>query len=401
MGDWTYYSSVMAISELVKYVRFAEEVCPNTDLDLMIQRQVSNRSKQIAQYLRSSDQRFFGSLIIAVYDGQPRFLPISFGDAPLLSQLEGKVGILQFDGSEQYYAVDGQHRLAAMKEVIAENESRYKEDEVSVIVICHAKDPEGMARARRLFTTVNRYAKKTSKTSDIVMDEDDAIAIITRRLIREHPLFKRVIKVLTKGKKGNEKLATGEAMQASDKTYLMAIATFYECNKALLPKELNAIFAQPQQIPSYEDLERGYQEIGKRWDSLIEIIEPWKFLQSPDSTIESFRTSQGGHILVRPVGIASFTRAVSEFLDLESNLNQIKIVVDANSSLTKAPWSGVLWNSSSNRMIAGKAVEKLASRLWRYLFGLDEDYQELLEDWRSHVDPQNENPTLQLPPIVN
>src|SRR5262252_7337777 len=82
MGDWTYYVTVMGVAELVRYVRFAEEVCPNQDLDTMIQREVSNRSKEIAEYLKTNDQRFFGSLIVAAYDGQPRFLPIAFADAP-------------------------------------------------------------------------------------------------------------------------------------------------------------------------------------------------------------------------------------------------------------------------------------------------------------------------------
>src|ERR1700677_1118862 len=104
IGDWIYYTTVMGLAEVVEYVKFAEEVCPNTDLDLMIQREVSARSSQIAQYLRSNEQRFFGSLIVAAYDGKPRFLPVSFGDVSLLTQLEGKVGVLQFDGSEQYYA---------------------------------------------------------------------------------------------------------------------------------------------------------------------------------------------------------------------------------------------------------------------------------------------------------
>jgi DNA sulfur modification protein DndB len=118
IGDWTYYVTVMRVSDIVLYVQFAEQVCPNQDLDMMIQREVSARSKQIAEYLRTQDQRFFGSLIVAVYDGEPKFLPISFSDAPLLNQLEGKLGILQFDGSEQYYVVDGQHRLAALREVV-------------------------------------------------------------------------------------------------------------------------------------------------------------------------------------------------------------------------------------------------------------------------------------------
>lgn len=115
MGDWTYYVTVMGVSDLVKHVGFAEEICPNPDLDKMIQREVTERSKDIADYLRTNDQRFFGSLIVAAYDGKPQFLPIGFADTPLLSQLQGGIGVLQFDGTEQYYALDGQHRLAAFK----------------------------------------------------------------------------------------------------------------------------------------------------------------------------------------------------------------------------------------------------------------------------------------------
>ena len=399
MGDWTYYTTVMGFADVVKYVKFAEEVCPNTDLDLMIQRTVGARSKQIAQYLRSNAQRFFGSLIVAAYDGKPRFLPISFGDAPLLTQLEGKVGILQFDGSEQYYAVDGQHRLAAMNEVIAEDPVRYGGDEVSVIVICHSKNSEGIARARRLFTTVNRYAKKTSPVTDIVMDEDDGIAVITRRLIREHPVFKRCIKVLSKARNGQALLATGEAMQAVDKGYLMAIGTFYKCNVALLPGPLKAAFSQPQQSPFYEALELGFEQISQRWNSLIDVIEPWRGFLNPQDTVEKYRTSQGGHVLVRPVGIASFCRAIPELLDCNAPLNNISNAVQLYANLSQAPWSGVLWNSTSNRMIAGKEAENLARRLWRYLLGLGEDKTKLEIEWRSRIDPQNQKPDLKLPAV--
>jgi hypothetical protein len=47
MGDWTYYVAVMGVVELVRYVRFAEEVSPNQDLDKMIQREVSDRAKRV------------------------------------------------------------------------------------------------------------------------------------------------------------------------------------------------------------------------------------------------------------------------------------------------------------------------------------------------------------------
>jgi DNA sulfur modification protein DndB len=397
IGDWTYYVTVMSVSDVVLYVRFAEQVVPNEDLDMMIQREVSARSRQIAEYLRTQDQRFFGSLIVAAYDGEPRFLPVAFSDAPVLSQLEGKLGILQFDGSEQYYVVDGQHRLAALKEVLKEDSDRYEGDELSVIVICHAKDAEGMARARRLFTTVNRYAKKTSPVTNIIMDEDDGMAIITRRLIREDQFFTNRVKVLIRQPGRAPKLATGEAMQQSDKRYLMAVGTLYKCNWNLLPADLQEFFKNKQQLPEYDRLEEAFTSITRRWDGLVEAIAVWRTLREPEADVEQLRTENGGHILARPIGIASFTKAAGEALDLGVRSETIADSVEHFSDLNQAPWAGLLWNTASNRMLAGKARENLASKIWRFLLNLPTDYNALNAEWRAEVDPRDQHAELNLP----
>lgn len=397
IGDWTYYATVMRVSDIVLYVQFAEQVCPNEGLDMMIQREVSARSRQIAEYLRTQDQRFFGSLIVAVYGGEAKFLPISFSDAPLLSQLEGNIGILQFDGSEQYYVVDGQHRLAALREVVEQDRARYKNDEVSVILISHSKDAEGMARARRLFTTVNRYAKKTSPVTNIVMDEDDGLAILTRRLIRENEFFSNRIKVLAKQGKGGQKLATGEAMQQSDKHYLMAIGTLYKCNQNLLPADLERFFNRPQQLPEYEKLEEGFTKIARRWDDLIEAIPIWHKLKEADSDLEGKRSENGGHVLARPIGITSFTKAAGDALDAGLQASDIAERVKRFSDLADTPWAGLLWNTVSHRMITGKDREKLASEVWRFIIGLPSDYEAVNAEWRAKVDPRDQHPELNLP----
>lgn len=396
IGDWTYYVTVMRVSDLVLYVRFAEEVCPNQDLDMMIQREVSARSRQIADYLRTQDQRFFGSLIVAAYDGEPRFLPVAFSDAPLLSQLEGKLGILQFDGSEQYYVVDGQHRLAALKEVIEENTARYENDEVSVIVICHARDAQGMARARRLFTTVNKYAKKTSPVTNIVMDEDDGIALITRRLIREDTYFAHRIKVLIHRRDRPPLLATGEAMQSADKRYLMAIGTLYKCNLNLLPADLQQFFDRPQHLPEYDKLEEAYSSILRRWQELIGAIEVWRELRNPEADLEAVRSENGGHVLARPIGITSFTKAAGEAFDVGQQAAAIALNVERFNDLDALPWAGLLWNTAARRMLSGKERENLASRIWKFLLGLPVDYDALNSDWRAQVDPLNQHPELNL-----
>ncbi len=393
MGDWTYYATVIAARDLVQYVKFAEELSPNKDLDSMLQRELTTRAKNIAQYLGSNDQRFFGSLIIAALDGKPRFRPITLGESIL--EDDGRVGILQFDGTEQYYAIDGQHRLAAYQIELDRDPERYEEDQVSAIVICHNSDQEGLTRARRLFTTVNRYAKKTSPATHTAMSEDDGVALVTRRLIREHPLFSRRIKVMVV-KKGKQTIASGNAMSPADKPYLMAIESFRKCNSDLLPEHLAAEFRKEQQIPSFDSLEEAYNTMSASWNKMIEAVEPWKELLKRESTVEKYRITSGGHILVRPIGITAFVGAMAG-APSSMTVKHIKAVVDTFSEVSASPWSGVLWNSTTKKMNVTRPAEKLARRLWRYLLGLDEDKAKLTHDWRAMVEPGNDATTIKLP----
>ena len=394
MGDWAYYTTVMKMSDIIEQIKFAEEVCPNKDLDFMIQREVSSRSKEIADYLQQNDQRFFGALIIAAYDGAPKFLPIAF-ESQLIGELEGKLGILRFDGTEQYYAIDGQHRLAAMKQAHSMGPNRYKNDEVSIIVVCHTKDRAGMARARRLFTTVNRYARKTSPVTNIVMDEDDGYAITVRRLLRENDFFSKRIKIKNK----NDKLAKNEAMSLADKEYLMAIGTFYKCSKNLLPPKLAPYFSKPQQMPSYEILEKAHISLQKRWEILIGAIDFWGELKNPNANLITKRTKHGGHILARPIGITAFTNALGKLWgDSESKPEEIKKCIDTWKDINMSPWRGLLWNPSAGKMFSGKERGALAGEIWQYLFGLKNiDMAGIEKRWREFVDPQHEHHDLKLP----
>lgn len=399
MGDWTYYTGCMPLSDIAAYVGFASEVCPNEELDRMIQREVGDRAAGIATYLSTNAQRFFGSLIIAAYDGKPRFFPVSVEAPHLLEKPEERMGLLVFDGTEKYYALDGQHRLWAIKEEVKANPERYKEDQVSVVVICHNSDEEGMSRARRLFTTLNRYAKPTAKATDIAMDEDDGYSILTRRLIREHSFFKHRIKVLARKKTAIPTLAKGDAMNKGDAQYLMSLGTFRKCNERLMPVTLRPAFGKPQQTPSYDELEQGYIELKRRWDLLISVIPLWESFAVDENRPGVHRTEEGGPVLVRPVAIASLAAAAAT--GFEQNLNfqsRMPKVLAAHSQLTDAPWSGVIWNATDKKMIAGHDPETHAESLWRYLLGLDVDVAQLEMKWKSRVDPANARANLHLPP---
>ena len=74
MGDWVYYSCLMGLDELSSRVHYAKEIHNNKALSDMIQRQLrAGRSAQIAEYLKMQTERFFNSLVIATYGGQPNW----------------------------------------------------------------------------------------------------------------------------------------------------------------------------------------------------------------------------------------------------------------------------------------------------------------------------------------
>ena len=99
-------------------------------------------------------------------------------------------GVLRLDGTQTLFAIDGQHRVEGIKQALEDN-SELGREEVSVIFVAHRNDSDGMERTRRLFTTLNRYAKPVSKSEIVALDEDDIVAITTRELVEKHPLFQR------------------------------------------------------------------------------------------------------------------------------------------------------------------------------------------------------------------
>lgn len=194
MGDWVYYITFLQMEEIAKRIELAEDIHPSSTLKEMIQRQITDRANPIAEYLLNQSQRFFNSLIVGVYGGSPNWLELAietnrlFDAETLPLSLQGALGFLQLDGNEILFAIDGQHRVQGIKQALKENDE-LKHDEVSVIFVAHRKESDGLEQTRRLFTTLNRYAKPVKKSEIIALDEDDTIAIITRKLVEEHQLF--------------------------------------------------------------------------------------------------------------------------------------------------------------------------------------------------------------------
>ena len=187
IGTWVYYVSTMSFKQVQDYVkRIDDELHKSTLLREMLQRSISDNYKSIAHYIETQEEHFFNALILAVYDGDPKWHEIRI-ETDELDEYIG-LGVLELSGNEKIFPIDGQHRVEGIKKVMSSSD-KYSNEQIPVVFIGHKKDAEGMQRARRLFSTLNRYAKPVSMRDIIALDEDDIIAISSRELIDNHILF--------------------------------------------------------------------------------------------------------------------------------------------------------------------------------------------------------------------
>ena len=114
--------------------------------------------------------------MVGIYGGTPDWFPVDVEEVGELQPLNlsersrESLGILQLSGDEKLFAVDGQHRVEGIK-IALENAPHLADEELTVLFVGHSQTPEGTSRTRRLFTTLNKYAKPVTPDEIIALDE--------------------------------------------------------------------------------------------------------------------------------------------------------------------------------------------------------------------------------------
>ncbi len=367
MGDWIYYVTFMSMRDIAKRVSVAEEIHTSKSLNELIQRQLTNRSKQIKDYLLSQQQRFFNALVIGVYGGSPKWYELDIRDSKHqeLDQLpEGVLGVLVLDGSEKLFAIDGQHRVVGIREAVKEGKEIAK-DEVSAIFVAHRNDPAGLERTRRLFTTLNRYAKPVSKQEIIALDEDDVVAIVTRRLVEEYPLFRDKVS-----------LAKGKNIPVGDKHSITTIIALYDALDIFLKTGKNwSNFKKSR--PDDEEIKKFYKKAKDLWDTMTKHFEPLREMSESEiggDIASKYRRKDGGHLLFRPVGLLMVVQVIRHLIDSDASVSlesAVQRIAKVPMDLGGDPWAGLLWDATNQRMITASENQKAGVKLLFYATGGD------------------------------
>lgn len=331
MGNWGYYISTMTFKQLAKYVLMPDQVSHKAGLSNKIQRSLTNSYKDIVDYLKYDEDRFFNALILAVYGGKPSWYAGVFEKD---EERFNNIGVLVFSGDEEIFPVDGQHRLKAIKEIVLEGKYNDNE-EVPVIFVAHKEsDTE---RTRRLFISLNT-TKRVSLSEMIALDEDDIVYITTRYIIENTKLFEDRLS-----------FSKTEAMSSTDNKNFTNIISLSKCIASLL----SAFMGNEVDIRRYRTFRRHNTEIKEFEDYVTEF---WEYFIARIPDINAFfsnkyigeiRGNSGGNMLFRPRGLCPFIDAISTICMNEENTSYMQVVdffADFDFGLNSDIWFGVLWD---------------------------------------------------------
>ena len=371
MGDWDYFITTLTLEEVATRVLPGTKIVTSPGMNNWIQRRVMpGRAKNIASYLIEREQHFFPSIVVGVYLGEPTWYPISVEDNEILGtpgldpRSRETLGILELDGTEQLYAIDGQHRVAGIKAALemlseagrTEDYNTLANETLAVAFVSADRDEETeLERVRRLFTTLNKEAKKVSEPEIVALDEDDPAAIVTRWVATGYEGLKPYYLEEKESEPNLVQLSRQHEIRGTNRRSVTTIVTLYRTIRSIFRPELQRMTREYKgNRPDDKELTELY----------VNAVSVWELLRKHDSALNEVlgtdpakelagkhRTPSGGHILFRPVGLQAFSGALGVLKQRGVDTERaVKGLCGLPTEISEQPWEHILWDPFAGRM---------------------------------------------------
>ena len=406
LGSTEYFIVSMPAKEVADKVDILDrEEWKKLPLEEREQRDIDyNRVKRhIAPYLAHAPDRFFGAIIVAVKKfNRDNFLPLTDRDIfrkvlnPSEKAPAAAMGFLTFDGGEEFHAIDGQHRLKAIEFAIKGRDERGQTipglrpssqlaaDDVTVILIAHERK-----KARNIFTKVNRYAKSTTTGQNLIIDDDDIVAVLARELANDEEMITPNL-VAYKG-----------STLSINATEFTTLATIAGCCEAIILANFPIRKIDRTQRPTMEVEENYRQKVQEVWKFLLKEIRIFADALSDrkESGDDKRIEIRQDYMLGKPVPQVCLVKA---FVRLTNQPTRMSFR-EAAKKLNAIPWkiSDKLWD---RLLWSGKSIltknAKLATDIIAYMAGeklTEEDKNDLLKRYRKVFSPEEQQQGKKLP----
>ena len=413
MGGENYFILTMAAWDLARRCGWPQKIegwDENLSIEERYQRDINyNRvRKQIAPYLANDDSRFFGAVIVAAmnFGEEVSFEPLAEmttkGLPGLYRKASTNMGFLTFEGGELLVPLDGQHRLKAIEFAVTGRDERGRDiagiikpctqlaqEDVTVILV-----PYIPQRARKIFTRVNRYARPTTTGQNIVTDDDDILAVLTREVAND----------LIGGRLAKY---SSNTLTTKDPEFT-TLAIVYNCNEAIITNSFPGGKLDTTQLPEVPKIKLYRNKVREVWQVLLENIEVFADALSDkeETGDEKRREIRDTNLLGKPVVQECLVRAFIRLTGDPSNMGSEKACEKLNAlpwNITEANleiWQGILWAGGVDGKIITKN-RKLTTDMIAYLAGekiTDDGKVELLEKYLG-LFPEAERAGKELPQL--
>ncbi len=208
MGTRTYYACLMplsAVPNLFKFTDWAGFTPEDREQRVLNVKRVPD----LRDYILENEDDYIFASITASYKSEPVFE---------VQHEEGgsAIGILKLKLGDELVINDGQHRAAGITQAIKEN-PQVGEHTISILLFpWESKD-----RVQQMFSDLNRFVQKTSKSLDILYDKRDELSAATLEFIKSVRVFREL----------TEK---DDASLKAKSTKLFTLAALYDANKEVL-----------------------------------------------------------------------------------------------------------------------------------------------------------------------
>lgn len=225
MGTRYYYACLMPMSAVPQFFKFTDwaGISPEDREQRVL---VQKRVPDLAAYVTENEDDYLFSSITASYKQEPKFEPFTPG---------ANIGVLKFGLGDELVINDGQHRCAGIAKALKDGAQSLRDDTLSVLLFPW----ESTDRVQQMFSDLNRFVQKTSKSLDVLYDKRDELAAATLAMMENVPAFKELTE--------KEKVSL-----ESKSTKLFTLAALYDANVELLKgKEDNGIAANAALLVRY------------------------------------------------------------------------------------------------------------------------------------------------------
>lgn len=178
MGRRDYFVAMVKLSLVPKFFNFKDwaELPPEQRAQRVIQK---TRIPEITKYILENEDGYLFSSLTASYNCEPSFR--AFAD-------QQEIGLLEMPFETDLVINDGQHRRAAIEEALKEN-PHVGNETISVVLFPW----EDLDRMQQMFSDLNRTARTTSKSLNILYNHRDLMSQIALAVIERVEEFKGMV----------------------------------------------------------------------------------------------------------------------------------------------------------------------------------------------------------------